>query len=76
MKTKGDRFAKMVGELIGQRRTQLVDIYLAWAQLRGFETALFVIKCYRNGETAKKAESDLIKQHAATHMQHGLNGRS
>jgi len=72
MKTNCKNFAEFAAKC---KELQLVDCYLAWAMLRGVDTALFVIKhCQRKGEL-DTAEDLLIKQHDATNMQHGLNCR-
>ena len=53
----------------------LVNCYLAWALLRRFEMALFVVRSCRDADELKTAEASLIKEHVATDMQHGLNCR-
>ena len=53
---------------------QLVDCYLAWALLRGFSTALFVV-CSACPTDLKKVEGMMQRKHRATIMCHGLNGR-
>ena len=55
--------------------TKLVDCYLTWARLRGFDAALFVVSdCLDAGELAT-VEAEMIDHHAATDMRHGLNCR-
>lgn len=74
MKTNCTSFEEM-GSGCKDLPVQLVDCYLAWAILRGVDTALFVV---RHCTTANRLDTDeqlLIKQHDATNMQHGLNCR-
>jgi len=54
---------------------KLADCYLAMALLRDFPTALFVIRECEDASELSKLETDLIYQHAAKNMQHGLNCR-
>ena len=54
-------------------KLQLVDCYLAMARLRRFPTALFVIRECKDSGKMNDLEGDLIREHAATNMNHGLN---
>ena len=55
----------------------LVDCLLALAHIQDIQAAIFIIRVFKKDEEDERMsrETELIHQHAATNMKHGLNGK-